>query len=97
MLLADVWNCYERRPDRATPATVSIWNQYEANLREFVVDFLATMLYFGYVLVTFGSENTRKNRKNRRPPKREKPVESEPEALESVYDVFKTKWGGRRN
>ena len=36
MLLADVWNYYERRPDRATPATVSTWNQYEANLREFV-------------------------------------------------------------
>ncbi len=36
MLLADVWHFYERCPDRATPATVSTWNQYEANLREFV-------------------------------------------------------------
>ena len=36
MLLADVWHFYEHHPDRATPATVSTWNQYETNLREFV-------------------------------------------------------------
>ena len=59
------------------------------------LDFLMMRLYFGYVLVTIGNENTRKNKKNRRPPEREKTPKSKPEVLENQGIVFKKKWGGR--
>lgn len=36
LCLPEVWAFYSQHPDRAIPATMNVWKQYQANLQEFV-------------------------------------------------------------